>query len=295
MLKHMRESAKRTMHNEFFIDTESGCIMPNEVAVDTANRALVHRPASTGSGDSLTPKMIDADSIAKTQKLLDKAIAYAWYTVKSERRPPVLTPRRWVWQLASSYHLTHSTPRLMEEARKRFVAVGCESLAQWAAQKVREELGHDQLALLDIQSMGYDALAVVKALLPPAAKSLVNYFTQSVQATDPISCVGYSYTMERLALGITEKYIQVVEALLPSGMQATRCLRVHSSVGSDVEHVKEMVEMVAGLAPQKRVRVGAACYETALLYFRSSKEGCISEEELQNVLEPLKLHTHACG
>jgi hypothetical protein len=54
----------------------------------------------------------------------------------------------------------------MEEARDRFAASGRESLAQWAAQKAREEAGHDRLALLDIQSMGYDAEAVVQALVP---------------------------------------------------------------------------------------------------------------------------------
>jgi pyrroloquinoline quinone (PQQ) biosynthesis protein C len=176
----------------------------------------------------------------------------------------------------------------MEEAQERFAVAARESLAQWAAHKATEEAGHDRLALLDIQSLGYDAEAVVKALFPPAAKTLMDYFTQSVHTTDPIGCVGYSYTMERLALGIGEKYIQAVEALLPQGTHATRCLRVHSSVGSDVEHVKEMVEMVAGLAPQECTRVAAACYETALLCFSPPKEDYISEEELEYVLKPLE-------
>ena len=135
----------------------------------------------------------------------------------------------------------------------------------------------------------------METLVPPTAAALMDYFTRSVQAPDPIRCVGYSYTMERLAMGIGEKYIQAVEAQLPSGIHATRCLRVHSSVGSDVGHVEETVEMVAGLAPEERVRVAIACYETALLFFRSPKEGYMSEEELQNVLKPLKSHTQPCG
>jgi pyrroloquinoline quinone (PQQ) biosynthesis protein C len=178
----------------------------------------------------------------------------------------------------------------MDKAAQSFASSGRRSLAQWAAQKACEEGGHDRLALLDIQSMGYEAKAVVEALVPPAAVALVDYFTRSVQAPDPIACVGYCYTMERLALGIGEEHIQAVEALLPPGIQATRCLRVHSSVGSDVEHVEETIEMVAGLAPEERTRVVSACYETALLCFSPPKEGYISDEELQNMLRSVETH-----
>jgi pyrroloquinoline quinone (PQQ) biosynthesis protein C len=136
--------------------------------------------------------------------------------------------------------------------------------------------------------MGYQAEAVVEALVPPAAAALVNYFIRSVWNRDPINCVGYSYTMERLALSVGEKYIQQVEALLPPGVQATRCLRVHSSVGADAEHVEETVRMVAGLDPQQRNQVAAACYDTALLCFNPPKGNYISDEELQNVLRPLQ-------
>ena len=63
------------MHNEFFIDTESGCIKPGEVGVETTNRTWVHQPNPAVGGDSFTQKTIDADTVAKTQKLLDRASA----------------------------------------------------------------------------------------------------------------------------------------------------------------------------------------------------------------------------
>ncbi|OYD96384.1 hypothetical protein CDG76_06165 [Nostoc sp. 'Peltigera membranacea cyanobiont' 210A] len=282
------------MRNDLLINTESPCFVPDETAIKTANYTQRHRSSSAKGSDRSVSNISDAERIAQTQKLLDRAIAYAWHTVKSDRKPPKLTRIRWVWQLAALYHLTHSTVPLMEEAAQRFSTAGHRCLAQWAAQKAREERGHDQLALLDIQAMGYEAEAVVEALVPPVAKTLLDYFTRSVQTSYPISCVGYSYTMERLAMGIDENYIQAVEALLPSNIQATRCLRVHSSVGSDVEHVDKTIEMLAGLT-EERACVAIACYDTALLYFRSPNEGYMSEEELQNVLKPLKSHTHACG
>jgi pyrroloquinoline quinone (PQQ) biosynthesis protein C len=179
----------------------------------------------------------------------------------------------------------------MEEARERFAASGRKSLAQWAAQKAREEAGHDRLALLDIQSMGYEAEAAVQALVPSAATALVDYFTQSVQAPDPIDCVGCSYASERLGTFQGEEYIQSVEALLPLGTHATRWLRVHSGVGAEVKHVEETVEVVAELTPEERIRVARACYETALLRFNPPKEGYISDEELQRILKPLESRT----
>jgi len=228
--------------------------------------------------------MIETDTLAKTRKLLDQSIVSAWQAVKSDRRPPALTPTRWVWRLASFYHLCHSTPRLMEEAKESFASANRQTLAQWAEQKGREETGHDLLALRDIESMGYRAEAVVEALYPPAAKELMDYFAESAQDSDPIDCVGYSYTAERLGICIGEGYIQKVEALLP-GIKATRCLRAHSAISpTEVEHVKETLAMVAGLSDGERKRVAKASHKAALLRFSPPKEDYILDEELDNIL-----------
>lgn len=277
------------MRNDLLINTESPCFVPDETAIKTANYTQRHRSTSAKGGDRSTSNMSDAERIAQTQKLLDRAIAYAWHTVKTDRRPPALTPIRWVWRLAGLYHLCHSTPQLMEEAAQHFALANRQTLAQWAIKKAREEAGHDQLALLDIQSMGYKAQAVVEALVPPAAKALIDHFTRTVQNSDPIDCVGYSYTAERLAICRGLEYIQRVEVLLPPDKNATRCLRVHSAVGTDVEHVEEAVEMIAELTPKEQTRVAKACHKAALLRFSPPKEDYISDEEIQNVLKPLKL------
>lgn len=205
--------------------------------------------------------MIDEHTLAKTRKRLDRAIVSAWHTVKTNRRPPALTPTRWVWRLAGFYHLCHYTPQLMKKAQERFALADRQTLAQWAGQKAREEAGHDQLALLDIKSMGYQSEAVVEVFFPPAAKSLVDYFTRSVQDSDPIDCVGYSYTAERLGICIGEGYIQTVEALLPPGIKATRCLRAHSAISAEVEQVKATLVMIAGLTEQECESRGECCYQ----------------------------------
>ncbi|MBD2596388.1 hypothetical protein H6G74_18925 [Nostoc spongiaeforme FACHB-130] len=272
------------MPNPFLNEPELASIQPEKIEAKADNST------SIGSSNSSTPARIDADILNKTQKFLDRAIVSAWHAVKSERRPPALTPTRWVWRLAGFYHLCHSTPRLMEKARSRFAATNRQRLAQWAGQKAKEEAGHDILALRDIHSMGYQAEAVVEALVPPAAQTLLNCFNQCVQDSDPIGCVGYSYTAERLGICIGEAYIQKVEALLPPGINATRCLRVHSAISTtEVQHVQKTVAMIAGLTHQERDRVAQACYQAALLRFSPPPEAYITDEEIENVLKPLKL------
>ncbi len=258
-------------------------IAPDKVVVATVDRAWLYQPRS--AEDRFAQPMEGAGSFATTRKLLDTAIAAAKCAVKSDVRPPELTATRWIWRLAGAYHLTSPVPRIMKDAAMGFAANSRSDLKQWALEKVEEETGHDRLALLDIQSLGYDAEAVVKELVPPAAVALMDYFTRSAQDDNPIDCVGYTYTMERLSLGIGEDYIEKVKSLLPPKINATRCLHVHSSVGADAEHVDENVSLVAGLSPSERTRIARACYETALMCFSPPPGEYISDEELQQILQ----------
>lgn len=263
-------------------------IAPGKVVVANSERAWLYQPQSTE--DRFAHPMEGAGSFATTKKLLDTAIAAAKVAVKSDSRPPALTSTRWVWRLAGAYHLTSPVPKLLKDAAIGFAANNRSHLESWALEKVEEETGHDRLALLDIQSLGYDAEAVVAELTPPAAIALMDYFARSVQDDDPIDGVGYTYTMERLSMGIEEDYIEKVESLIPPKINATRCLRVHSAIGADAGHVDENVELIAELSSNERTRIARACYETALMLFSPPPEGYISDDELQAKLEPLKVN-----
>ncbi|MCC0177169.1 iron-containing redox enzyme family protein [Waterburya agarophytonicola K14] len=263
-------------------------IAPGKVVVANSQRAWLYQPQS--QSDRFARPMDCAGSFATTKKLLDTAIAAAKVAVKSDSRPPALTTTRWIWRLASAYHLTSPASRLFTDAAVGFAANGRSNLESWALEKVEEETGHDRLALLDIKSLGYDAEAIVEELKPPAAIALIDYFTRSVQDDDPIDVVGYAYTMERLSLGIEQDYIDKVESLIPPEINATRCLRVHSSIGADAGHANENVEVIAKLSASERTRIARACYETALMLFSPPPGGYISDDELQEVLEPLKVN-----
>lgn len=267
-------------------EVEWVAIAPDKVVVANAEGVWLH---SSLDDDSYTQPMTGASNTAVTRNLLDGAIAAAKVAISFNVQPPALTPNRLVWQLAGAYQIAHATPETMEEAGQRFALANRHILSEWAFEKAKEETGHDRLALLDIKSLGYGAEELVQAIIPSASMTLVDYFKRSVQDVDPIDCVGYTHVLERIAIGAKKEHIERVEDMLPEGVNATRCMRVHSSVGGDAEHVEENVEMIAGLSAAERTRVIRSCYETALLLFSPPQEGYLSEAELEEMFGPFKL------
>lgn len=264
-------------------------LTPNKIILATPDDVWVYRPSlEEDSSNFFAQPSNNARNVATIKKILDTAIILGKREAASNQRLPALNLNNWVWSLINQYHSTHSTPVLMEEASIHFAARGNKHLTAWAEQKAVEETGHGRLALLDIQSLGYKAQALVQAFMSPSAKSLLDYFISSVENPDPIGVVGYSYTLERISLAVKQRHMEAIEAIIPPGINATRCLRVHSSLGSDVEHVDEALEMMAKLTSAQRSRIAIACYETAKIYFSSYENDYPSASELEHKLKPFR-------
>jgi hypothetical protein len=266
------------------VELEWAPIAEDRVLIATANRISLHRPTPMSPFNA---PMRGPGSPSTTRQLLDGALEVGRLVARERQLSeadalPPITLARWVEQLCADYHTTHVTPSLMAEAAGRFARAGRGALARWAASKVTDERGHDELALRDLRALGLDAGGIVAVLRPRWARALVEYFTRAVRAADPIGCVGYAYALEGSALGVTAVSLRRIEAALPPGVHATRCIRVHSALGSDVSHVDELVGMVAGLDAGERARVAAACYETALIMSAPRDER--SEAELAQLI-----------
>lgn len=262
-------------------------VEPNKVIVATEERAWLHRLDATNNDDPFAQPMQLAGSLETTRQLLDGVIAAAQSLLPRAASRPALTGARWAWRLAGYYHTTHATPRLMAEAARRFAAIGKQELADYAKSKVEDEGGHDQLALRDLAALGYDAERLVTELIPPTAAALVDYFTKQVRAenpANPIGCIGYAYALERLATTNDQSYLRQVEAVLPPNVKATRCLRVHSSMSADAQHVEDALEVTARQSAEDRRLIALACYETARICCSPPIGGHITEAELQNRL-----------
>lgn len=243
-------------------------------------------------GSVFTPQLStkNIDKIETTRKLLDTAIILGkrGASIAQQNQNRRLSVDNWVWSLISQYHTAYPTSQLMWKAAQKFREQGRDLLAEWAAEKAQEETGHDRLALKDIESLGYQDQALVDAHQPNFSKILTDYFAQSVEVTDPIKVVGYAYALERNSLTVKENHIQAIENILPPGVNATRFLRVHSSVGSDAEHVDEALETIALLSTSERTQIAIACYETARLSFSTAERDFPTAIELQNKLKPFQ-------
>lgn len=264
---------------------EWATVSSGKTVVATDDRAWLHDSAGGFAGVSspFARPMSGHGSPATTRRLLDGALSAARVAVPSSGARPKLTFHRWVFRLAGFYHTTHATPRLMAEAARRFAMAGRMELSHYAERKVIDEGGHDRLALLDLRDLGLPAERVVARLVPPAASALVAYFERAVQQADPIGSLGYAYALERMAATTSPDYTRAVNAVLPPGVNATRCLRVHSGDGTDADHVEDLVDVVARSSAEERSRVAVAVYETGQILMRQDAEP-ISDEAIERAV-----------
>jgi hypothetical protein len=175
------------------VSTQWARVAPGRVVVATGHGAWEHRPSPDGLPDMFDAPMRGRGTAGSTRWLLDGAIGAAASGRRTSRPTSPLTPIRWLWRLAGYYLTTEATSRLLPEAASRFAAAGQHDLADWANLRVREEAGHERLALRDIRALGYDPQDVLRRFVPPAAKALVDYFTGTVRRRPgPIGCVGYA-------------------------------------------------------------------------------------------------------
>ena len=101
--------------------------------------------------------------------------------------------------------------------------------------------------------------------IPEGIKPLCKRFDDLCAEDYPIGSIGYSYCLERIAALKQETDIARVRALCPEGVDATRFLRSHSSLGSEASHVAETIEFVATLPASDRIKVVQETYESSLL------------------------------
>jgi hypothetical protein len=176
---------------------------------------------------------------------------------------------------------------------RRFAATGHQRLASWAERKRSEESGHDELALRDLVELGYRARDLVSAFVPPRAAAWVALFERLAEADDPVGCVGYAHALERLALLRGPAEVQAIEQNLPAGVHATRCLRVHSSLGSDAGHVQTNVATTAALNADERRAIVQACHLTARIYFDPALNDDFHAAGLEAKVQAFRGHARA--
>ncbi len=216
----------------------------------------------------------------RTGQLLDAVMSAAMArktaaSLTREQTPaaPTITLQWHIHSLASSYQTTHATPPTMRSLAKRAAGLGNQRLAAHCKKVAREESGHDQLALCDLAALGIDAEAFVAHYRPARSVALVHYFQQLSSGPNPVAVLGYAYALERRALLNTTKMMHTIEGVIPDGVKANRCLRVHSSLGPEVDHVDDSLKFIAASSAAERKLIANALYETIVMMNDSDYPG----------------------
>ena len=199
-----------------------------------------------------------------TAALLNGAVALGFGSdeVQVAERAPSLP--RYVLDLVGSYHNSRRTPGHYVQAARRFRELGRLDIASYLETHAREETGHDRLVLKDLRALRLPAERIVATLLPEGVKSLCELFDDLSSSDYPIGCIGYSYCFEYTAAMKQESEVDAMRALCPEGVDASRFLRTHSSLGSEVSHVEDLIDFIAGLPAFDRTEIVKATYDTAV-------------------------------
>jgi hypothetical protein len=246
-------------------DTEILKFPSGSLVVADAKNFWCQRPNRFG-GAIFSEYLMEQGSAPHTRQLLAGALfAGISSRASGEATAGAADPslERHIYSLAGSYQTTHATPPTMRHAAGRFSAMGNPAMAEYCLHVAEEEAGHDVLALKDLESLGLRSEAFVQEIQPASSLALVDIFQRFARGPSPIAVLGYAYALERFALFQTASSIEVIEALLPPGINATRCLRVHSSAGTDAHHVAESVDFIASLGRDDRKEIAMAAFETA--------------------------------
>jgi hypothetical protein len=218
--------------------------------------------------------------------LLDGAINLGFSGIEKPIATPEPTVPAYIAALVGAYHTSVDTPRNLRRAAKRFAELGRPEVATYLEQRAREETGHDRLALKDLRALGVPGERLVANYIPEGIKPLCKRFDELCAQDYPIGSIGYSYCLERIAALKEKSDIEKMQALCPTGADATRFLRSHSSLGSEVSHVEETIEFVASLPANDRIRVVQEVYESALIMAKGYNHELLkSEAEVVDELE----------
>jgi hypothetical protein len=209
--------------------------------------------------------MTGVGTVGSTVGLLDGAINFGFAGIEKCLAQPDPTVAGYVVALVGAYHTSVDTPRNLRRAAGRFEELGRPEVAAYLEERAREETGHDRLALKDLRALGVSGERLVANFIPEGIKPLCKRFDDLCVQDYPIGCIGYSYCLERIAALKQESDIEKVQAMCPDGVDATRFLRSHSSLGSEVTHVEETIAFVASLPANDRIRVVQETYQSALI------------------------------
>jgi hypothetical protein len=199
----------------------------------------------------------------------------AEYAVEMRRSNPLfykaedgtLSSRHIARYLADVHYLITHTPIHLARARDRARALDDHPLAKHYAQKMGEEVGHDEWAERDLSHVAPLLAAPVKREVSASMRALVEYIA-SVIDEDPALYLAYILFAEHLMVVGGPEWLQLLEERC--GIPRTAMTVVGNHVDLDREHVEVALECIDDLVgdPRKLPRMRRVIAETVAHFER---------------------------
>lgn len=166
-----------------------------------------------------------------------------------------LTRELYAAQLVETWHFVRFTPTYILTAASRLVE-GHDALRKRFLKHAREELGHDQWALSDLEALGVDVEQVKRSMPLPNTAALVAYQLHTVEKGNPVGLLGLEYAMEGSTAESAGPLIARIKQLLGLEDQALRFFSRHAEV--DAHHAEENTATLLELVRTREDRMAVA-------------------------------------
>ncbi len=241
-------------------------VLPGNIAVVASEIGQFWMVALNDHGEihPFAGPMTGPGSRGSTAALLDGAVACGFGGEMEQPKERAASLSRYVFDLVRAYHNARRTPGHFRQAAARFTELHRPDIASYLERHAREETGHERLVLKDLRALGLPAGRIVANLISEGVERLCALFDRLSASDYPVGVIGYSYCFESMAAVIGKSEVAAFQALWPEGVDASRFLRTHSGLGSEVSHVKDMIGFIASLPASDRTEIVQAAHEAAL-------------------------------
>jgi pyrroloquinoline quinone (PQQ) biosynthesis protein C len=141
--------------------------------------------------------------------------------------------------VTETYHYVKHSCELMELAREKTDPKRTALRSFWD-KHIKEEFGHEEWALNDLVSLGYNRVDILKSDPLSETIELVGSQMYLIQCVTPVALVGYAYMMESKPPNL--EFLKAVQSTYSISPQAMTFLLGHAD--ADIAHAKELRDIV---------------------------------------------------
>jgi pyrroloquinoline quinone (PQQ) biosynthesis protein C len=144
--------------------------------------------------------------------------------------------------LREAYHYVRLTSSFTPLAARRMDPEQIKT-RQWILRHSAAELGHELMALADLEDLGHARAAVEGSRPGVGTLAWVHFFHYQVTMSPPFSAMGVLYFLEGMAAALAPLVaVEVAKVLGPNERRAVRFFREHGEL--DSEHIEEQRDVL---------------------------------------------------